>query len=56
MVSTPGQVENGGVLLLGGGNFVLLDVVVNGLLYYLQWRLVLDTPLENNPLSSTVVL
>ena len=24
------QVENGGVLLLGGSNLVLLDVIVNG--------------------------
>ena len=30
MVSTHVQVENGGVLLLSGGSFVLLDVVVNG--------------------------
>ena len=30
MASTHMQVENGEVLLLSGGNLVLLDVVVNG--------------------------
>ena len=29
-ISTHVQVENGGVLLLDGGNLVFLDVVVNG--------------------------